>query len=159
MKKIFSMLCFFMALQLLGCGMAPKGTGPVFMFSSPDENNAIVYHYRIQRSSGSGQFYYLFMNNDFVSIIGNGGYYSHKVPPGEYVLAVKSEVRMPMELIGQAIDNARAKVRDVYKFTAEPNSSYFFRYSCALGDEVVEQVEKDVALKELEGLQRFEDIQ
>lgn len=99
------------------------------------------------------------MNDDFVSIIGNGGYYSHQIQPGEYVLAVKSEVRMPIGLIGQAIDNARAKVRNVYKFTAEPNSSYYFRYSCALGDEIVAQVDREIALKELEGLKRFEPIE
>ena len=159
MKKIVLLICFCMALQFAGCGMAPKGTGPVFTISSPQENHSMIYHYRINKTSGSGQFYYLFMNNSFVSIIGNGGYYSHQMPPGEYVLAVKSEIRMPIGLIGQAIDNARAKVRNVYKFTAEPNSSYFFRYSCALGDEIVEQVEEKTALRELEGLKRFEPLQ
>jgi hypothetical protein len=35
----------------------------------------------------------------------------------------------------------------------------FFRWSYACGNEVVEQVEESIALKDLEGLKKFESIQ
>jgi len=158
MKRAIKLICFCIVLLIVGCGMAPKGTGPIFKFSAPDAGKAAVYHYRLEKASGGGQFYYLFMNKDFVSIIGNGGYYIQLVLPGEYEYAVKSEVRMPVGLIGVAIDNARAKVKNVYKFSAKPNESYYFRWSCAFGDNVVEKVEESIALKELEGLKKFEPI-
>ena len=95
------------------------------------------------------------MNDEFVTLIGNGGYYTQDLFPGDYEYAVRREVRMPLSIIGTAIDNARAKTESVFKFTAEPNKSYYFRWNANKSDPVERMVE-DIALKELEGLKQFE---
>jgi len=155
MLKIKIVVFIVIALLIAGCGMAPKGTGPLFSYNPPITEKANVYHYRSASAVGGGQLFLLYMNKEFVTIIGNGGYYPQNLLPGDYEYAIKREVRMPIGLIGVAIDNARAKAKSVLEFTAEPNKSYYFRWNAAKS-EPVESVEEDIALIELEGLKQFE---
>ena len=39
------------------------------------------------------------MNDEFFTLIGNGGYYTQNLLPGDYEYAVNREVRMPLSII------------------------------------------------------------
>lgn len=155
MLKIKIVIFIVIVLLIMGCGMAPKGTGPLFSHYPPTEERANVYHYRLTSAVGSGQFFHLFMDNKFVTIIGNGGYYPQNISPGDHEYAIRKEIRMLIGIIPNAIQNASEKSKNVLKFTAEPNKSYYFRWNVKKNIPV-ERVEEDIALKELEGLKQFE---
>ncbi|MEJ2200610.1 MAG: hypothetical protein P8X63_06305 [Desulfuromonadaceae bacterium] len=117
---------------------------------------ANIYHYRLEKSSSSSCFYYLFSNREFVSVIGNGGFSMQRMVPGDGEFSITSEIRMPGGSFAAALGKARGKARSVYKFKVLPDRCYYFRWSCAFGDELIESVEETVALKELKGLKEFQ---
>jgi len=154
-KKAIYVLFLFL---FVGCGTAPKGIGPIFKYSPPNESTSYVYHYRLNKVAGNGLYYYLFMNGELVTLIGNGGYFTQNLLPGEYKYAVKDQVTalpgMPITYLTSEIDNKKAKIKHVLDLVAKPNKSYYFRWNYGFGK--VEQIEENIALKELEGLKRFE---
>ncbi len=152
---------FLIVIFIVGCGHAPKGTGPKFTYSVPGAGMAKVYHYRVEKLAGNGIYYYLFMNGDFVTIIGNGGYYIQDLLPGEYIYATTKQVTgvgiIAITYVTKEIDNKMASAKQALTLNVEPNKSYYLRWSYTLsGAAEVEQVEEPVALKEIEGLKRFE---
>jgi len=146
-------VCGFFLLILVGC--APKGTGPVFSPNPAPHGMATVYHYRLQRGLGSGAAFALISNGHVVCIIGNGGYYVQHLNPGEYEYEKVFQQHNPVGLIPQAIDNALAKPEHAYTITVEPDRSYFLKWSYS---GKIEPIQKDVALKELQGRREFEPV-
>lgn len=146
-------VCGLFLLMLVGC--APKGTGPVFSLNPAPDGMATVYHYRLERGAGSGAAYTLLSNGKVVSVIGNGGYYAQHLKAGKYKYERILQLHGGPFLIGQAIDNARAKAEHAYTITVEPDKSYFLRWAVS-GE--VEPIQEEVALKELRSLRAFEPV-
>jgi hypothetical protein len=134
-------------------GCAAKGTGPVFQLNPAPDGMAAVYHYRLETGYGSGAAYTLVSNGQVASVIGNGGYYIQHLKPGEYKYEKIFTQHGGPFLIGQMIDNARAKPEYVYAITVKPNKGYFLHWS---PPGKIEPVEEDTALKEVHGLREFE---
>lgn len=156
MLKYGLTVCGFFLLMLVGC--APKGTGPLFSLNPAPDGMATVHHYRLERGAGSGAAYILLSNGKAVTVIGNGGYYVQHLEPGEYRYERILQLHqgpLPNALIGDAIDNARAKAEHAYTIVVEPDKSYFLRWA-ASGK--VEPIQEEIALKELHSLRAFEPI-
>ena len=156
MRKYSIAVCGLFLFMVVGC--APKGTGPLFSLNPASEGMSTVYHYRLERGAGSGAAYILLSNGKAVSVIGNGGYYVQHLEPGEYKYERILQLHqgpLPNALIGDAIDNARAKAEHAYTITVDPGKSYFLRWA-ASGK--VEPIQEEVALKELRGLRAFEPV-
>lgn len=156
MPKYSITVCGFFLSMLVGC--APKGTGPLFSLNPAPDEMATVYHYRLERGAGSGAAYTLLSNGKVVSVIGNGGYYVQHLKPGEYKYERILQLHqgpLPHALIGDAIDNARAKAEHAYTITVEPDKSYFLRWAVS---GKVEPIQEEVALKELRSLRAFEPV-
>jgi hypothetical protein len=155
MEKLFKMVFILIVLMAVGCGFAPKGTGPIFTHSPPSPEKARVYHYRLKRLMGNGLLYYLYMDGKFAGLIGNGGYDTQEIPAGEHEYSVVNEIRMVVGMDAAAIANAMAKAEKVITFTAEPNKTYYFRWNATEWFRA-EEVDEEIAIKELEGLKQFE---
>lgn len=158
MNNLIRLVYVSFAFILISCGSAPKGTGPVFQLDSSEDGKSKVYHYRLDKIAGNGLYYYLYMDNKFISQIGNGGYFIQDLAPGKYKYSVKNQVTaIPFMLpthITSEIDNKRAKIKEIMTINVESGRSYYFRWNYGFGK--VESVDEKTALKELNGMRQFE---
>ena len=155
MKKGLLILFYYFLIAINGCGFAPMGKGPIFTNSAPSSEKAKVVHYRIRRTIGNGAYFLLYMNDQFVTGIGNGGYYEQELTPGEYTCYIRFQNYTPVFALVAAIDNARAVKLHEFTFNAKSGEIYYFRWNAA-GKPFVDKVEEQVALKELNGLRKFQ---
>jgi len=143
-NKIFSSI----AMVLLIAGCTSKSTGPLFSYSPPGEERANVYHYRVPSIVGNAQNLILYMNNSFVTIVDNGGYFQQSLLPGTYKFEIKRQ-----------IGNKTVEIKErnhVFTVTVKPDKSYFFKWNVSLSkDEHLEIVKKATGLTEMKGLRLF----
>ena len=112
-----------------------------------------VYHYRLESVYGGARSYALYSNGEFVTRIGNGGYYAQYLKPGKHEYKeIDRANAMGVNFIGTSINNSTAKAKHVYTLTVAPNEVYFLRWSHQ-GE--VEIMQEEIALRELEGLKEF----
>lgn len=160
-QKNIAFTLLLIALLFVGCGHAPKGAGPKFVYSPPEVGISKIYHYRVEKLAGNAAYYHLFMNGDYVTFIGNGGYYIQNLPSGKYTYATKRQSTgigvMVITYVGKEAENQKEKTEQALTLIVEQNKNYYLRWTWTFsGAAEVEQIEEDVALKELEGLQKFE---
>lgn len=151
---LFSIIIFYLS------GCAPLGTGPAFSLKPPPQDKTVVYHYRVNRFTGSALSFLLFSNNEYVTQIGNGGYYPQVVESGFYEYKhLRRHHNFGLAVIIDQIDNALAKVKSAHTLNVEAGRLYFIRWDIKFGGKLAAQaVSKETALKELYGLQRFDDL-
>ena len=146
MKKIKIFSSIAMVLLIAGC--TAKSTGSLFSYSPPREERANVYHYRVPSIVGNAQNLILYMNNSFVTIIDNGGYFQQSLLPGTYKFEIKRQ-----------IGNKTVEIKErnhVFTVTVKPDKSYFFKWNVSLSkDEHLEIVKKATGLTEMKGLRLF----
>ncbi len=157
MKRVSIILALFTLIMISGCGFAPKGKGPLFSITPQVPGAAKVYHYRLQRTVGNGGYYKLYMNEKFVTGIGNGGYFEQNIMPGKYDFAIESESRMFS--IAAAIGNSMDIIEHQFTLNAEPDKTYYYRWNVTDWDHRFEEVEEKIALEEMRGLKMFELIE
>ena len=155
MKNVKLIVIFALSLAIFGCGFAPKGKGPIFASAPPAPQKAKVVHYRIHRIIGNGAYFLLYMDDELVTGIGNGGYYDQELSPGLYKYCIRFQNYTPVFALAAAIDNVRAVKLHEFMFDAKPGEIYYFRWNAA-GKPYVDRVSEEVALKELNGLHKFE---
>jgi len=161
MPKLSRVVYVFVIFIIVGCGYAPKGKGPVFQLNPTQDGMSTLHHYRITSSCGGGAAFTLISNDEVVTIIGNGGYYTQHLNPGTYeykTIFQSHAINLPLIMIGQAIDNSKAKAKPVYTITTESNETYFLRWNACFAKKIVEVVPEEIAFKELKGLKAFEPI-
>lgn len=155
MKKLSLSAIAIVFFVLIGCGYAPKGKGPIFSSSSIRPDKAKVIHYRVPRIVGNGAYYKLYMNDVFITGIGNGGYYDQDLSPGEYEFSTLSESRAYIGIIENAISNMLADKEHQLSLKVESNKTYYLRWN-ATESYRVEEVDEDEALEELKELKKFD---
>ena len=153
---LYAIVCVF--ILIAGCGTAPKGKGPVFSQSPSPHDMSTVIHYRIQRGCGSGAAYTLILNDEPITVIGNGGYYIQHLKPGTYEFKKLLQQHGGPFLLDKAIDNALAKAQPAYNLLTEPNRNYYLRWNACFEKNAIEEVSEEIALRQLEGLKAFEEI-
>lgn len=146
------------SLAVAACVTPPTaGTGPEFILQSPEAGAAVIYHYRQEASFGRGNTYELYYMNQVVTRIGNGGYFMHKVLPGniEYLSSVYHEFT-GLGIVGGAIANAVRDATPVLNVDAANATAHFYRWTVASsGYARVEQVDRETAASEIKGLKAW----
>jgi Protein of unknown function (DUF2846) len=155
MKKLSLSVIVVVFFVIIGCGYAPKGKGPIFSSSEITPEKAKVIHYRVPSIVGNGAYYKLYMNDEFVTGIGNGGYYDQDLSPGDYEFSTLSEIRAYIGIIDNAISNMMAEKEHQLSLKVEPNKVYYLRWN-ATESYCVEEVDEVKAIEELRDLQKFE---
>ncbi len=97
-----------------------------------------MYHYRIERGCGGAAAYTLISNDEAVTVIGNGGYFTQHLKPEMYEYKTIFYQHAGPNLLGRAIDTALAKPKAAYKFKAEPNITYYLRLNACFADKIIE---------------------
>lgn len=153
MKKT-GIICILIFLFNCSCGFSPRGKGQTFLPEMPTKGMAKVIHYRVGSVILGGIFYDLYMDGRIVTFIGNGGFFSQELVPGEYDYSVKEDVYAQMGFDISEYASMRAKVWNVLKVKLEADKTYYFKWNVTESYKV-EEIDAKIALNELEGLKRF----
>lgn len=150
-----ALLIFFACMIASGC--ATTGSGPAFAFDQPDNDKAIIYHYRQSSFKGSGLEWDALSNGKPLTRMGNGGYFKQVSEPGPVAYRTKTRVHPFPLWILYLINEATAEYEDAYSLDVEAGKYYFLSWRVALGKEVphIKEIPEEKALKQIDGLLAF----
>lgn len=115
-------LIFCSSIFLTGCGAHGPAFSPVEITQS---DKALVYIYRQASFAGGANTFRIWVNDNHVTDLSNGGYYAYMVDPGELSFKVKKTFN--------AFDLGLAyfiweKEREILKIKVETGKTYYVKY-------------------------------
>ena len=127
-------------------GLGCAASGPVFSRSVPKPGTALIHIYRLAETIGGGASYCLGANQELITIITNGGYYTYVASPGNTTFSMKHKP-------GIIIVLRLRPFQDVITVPAEAGEIYFVRFDYVGRMELVSTAEGE---REIQELHRFE---
>jgi hypothetical protein len=125
-------------ILLACCALALTSVPPVAaakdapaVLPAPSAGKAIVCIYRVSRFTGSAAHDNLFVNGVFLATLLNGEYAFMEVSPGTVVISglPKMYYGGVIQSTGAAMNDARKKENERYRFEAEAGKTYYLKWT------------------------------
>ena len=121
------------ALALFGAlpTAAAQDAKPAAIPTTPSAGKALVCVYRVYRFTGSASHDNLYVNGVFLARLLNSEYACTEVAPGPVVISGLTKMYYGSAIMsaGAALNDARKKENERYKFDAEAGKTYYFKWT------------------------------
>jgi hypothetical protein len=121
MQKVLSITIFLVIMSFIAsCGTTSSNIPFHELTFSPEQEDAIIYVYRLPSFVGSAVSWSVAIDEKEVAILKQNAYAVFRTTPGEHLITVGKPGNIPTAVV-------EASTRKLRTFTATPRGVYFFR--------------------------------